>query len=74
MTPIRPLLTYGAKDLTEAFKSLQDGDRIDKVILKMPQDNATIFGIRSPGTFSLDSKGSYLLAEGLRGLDRSIAI
>ena len=58
----------------EAFKSLQNGDRIGKVILRMPQDNATISGIRSPGTFFLDPKGSYLLAGGLGGLGRSIAI
>ncbi len=74
VTPIRPLLAYGAGDPLEAFKSLQDGDRIGKVILKMPQDNATISGIRSTGTYSLDPKGSYLLAGGLGGLGRSIAI
>ena len=74
VTPIRPLLAYGAEDPTEAFKSLQDGDRIGKVVLKMPQDNAAISGVRSAGTFSLDPKGSYLLAGGLGGLGRSIAI
>ena len=74
VTPIRPLLAYGAGDPTEAFRSLQDSDRIGKVILKLPQNNAIMSGIRSPDTFSLDPKASYLLAGGLGGLGRSIAI
>ena len=73
MSPIRPVLTYEAGEATEAFKSLQTGDHIGKVILRVPQDNSTISGVRSAGTVALDPRGSYLLAGGLGGLGRSVA-
>ncbi len=73
VTPIRPLLTYGAGDATEAFRVLQNSDHIGKVVLKMPQDSSTISGVRSTDTFALNPKASYLLAGGLGGLGRPIA-
>ena len=73
MTPIRPLLTYEAEHDTDALKTLQNGDHIGKVILRMPQDGSIVPGVRSAGTLALDPKGSYLLAGGLGGLGRSIA-
>lgn len=73
VSPIRPLLTYEAGEATEAFRFLQNGDHVGKVILKMPQDDATMSGVRSAGIFALDPSGSYLLAGGLGGLGKSVA-
>ena len=73
VTPIRPLLTYGPEDVTEAFRCLQNGDHIGKVILKVPQNVSTISGVRSAPNLALDPKASYILAGGLGGLGRSIA-
>ena len=73
MAPIRPLLTYEAQDATEAFRVLQDRDRIGKVVLKISRDDSILSDVRSAGTLALDSRGSYLLAGGLGGLGRSIA-
>lgn len=73
MTPIKPLLAYGAGESTDAFRALQDGNHIGKVILRMPPENSIVSGGRSTNTFALDPKGSYLLAGGLGGLGRSIA-
>ena len=74
VTPIRPLLTYEAQDATEAFRVLQDRDHIGKVVLKISRDDSVLSDVRSAGTPALDSRGSYLLAGGLGGLGRSIAI
>ncbi len=73
VTPIRPLLTYEAEDAEEAFRCLQKGDHIGKVILSMPDDNSTIACVRSATGLALDPRGSYLLAGGLGGLGKSIA-
>lgn len=73
VTPIRPRLTYGPGDATEAFRVLQNADHIGKVILKVPQDDSMITSVHSASTFALDPKGSYLLAGGLGGLGKSIA-
>lgn len=72
--PIRPLRTYDAEHATEALKALQNADHIGKVVLRMPQDGSTIPGVRPAGLLALDPKGSYLLAGGLGGLGRSVAI
>ena len=74
MTPIRPIHAYSAEEAIEAFRCLQNGDHIGKVILKMPQDNAVNVSIAPAASLVLDSKASYLLAGGLGGLGRSIAI
>lgn len=73
VTPVKPLLVYGAGDATKAFETLHDRDRITKVVLKMPPDNTIVPSIRSASSFVLNPKGSYLLAGGLGGLGRSIA-
>lgn len=73
VTPIRPLLTYGAQDATEAFRVLQNRDHIGKVILKMSRDDSILSDVRSASTLALDPGGSYLLAGGLGGLGKAIA-
>ena len=73
MTPIRPLLIYETENATEAFRCLQNGDHVGKVILKMPQNDTTISGIRSAASLALDPQATYFLAGGLGGLGRSIA-
>lgn len=71
--PIRPLLTYEAGHASEAFQTLQNGYHIGKVVLKMPQDDSSVFDVRPTSLLGLDPGGSYLLAGGLGGLGRSIA-
>ena len=73
VTPVKPILTYGAGDAMKAFETLQNRDHIAKVVLKMPPDNTVVPNLRSAGSFVLDPKGSYLLAGGLGGLGRSVA-
>ena len=73
VTPIRPLHTFEADHATEALQKLQNGDHIGKVILRMPQNDSEISGVRPASLLALDPKGSYLLAGGLGGLGRSIA-
>ncbi|KAL8789470.1 MAG: hypothetical protein Q9195_006795 [Heterodermia aff. obscurata] len=73
VTPIRPLLTYGPEDVTDAFRCLQNGEHIGKVILELPEKTSTISGVRSAPILALDPKASYILAGGLGGLGRSIA-
>lgn len=73
VTPIRPLFKYGPEDVTEAFRYLQNGEHIGKIILEIPQKDSTISGVRSAPKLALDPNASYILAGGLGGLGRSIA-
>ncbi len=59
--------------MTEAFRYMQKGVHIGKVIIRMPEkhDEIQAAGRTKPVTFS--DKSSYLLVGGLGGLGRAIA-
>lgn len=71
--PIRPIKVYDATDVSEAFRYMQQGTHMGKIVIRMPQDPSAIplAGVKAPVQFSPDV--SYLLVGGLGGLGRSIS-
>ena len=59
--------------MTDAFRCLQNGEHIGKIILEITQETSTISGARSAPRLALDSKASYILVGGFGGLGPSIA-
>ena len=71
--PIRPVALFDASQVQDAFRYMQKGQHIGKIVVKMPQ-NARDLSVR-PTAWSLDlrSNASYLLIGGLGGLGRAVA-
>ncbi|KAE8379162.1 hypothetical protein BDV26DRAFT_175817 [Aspergillus bertholletiae] len=71
--PIRPVTVFQAADVVDAFRYMQSGTHMGKIIIKMP-DNGTELPISNPTPrFSLRSDGAYLLVGGLGGLGQAIS-
>lgn len=71
--PINPATTFVASDIVEAFKYLQPGSHIGKVVVTMPEDagELPLAPIAPKPQFSNDA--AYLLVGGLGGLGRAIS-
>lgn len=74
LQPITPITTFSGEDSGQAFRYLQQGTHIGKVVLSMPEDTSSIPSSLSPRRISFDGTATYLLAGGLGGLGRSLAI
>lgn len=75
IAPIAPLTAFDAVDVEHAFRFLQKGDHIGKVVVHMPSLSASpsiVPSLRRETSFAPDV--GYLLVGGLGGLGRAIAI
>ncbi|KAM5491840.1 Mycolipanoate synthase [Microsporum canis] len=73
ISPIRPVKVYDAAEVVDAYRYMQQGSHMGKILIRIPQDfTASPFtGVKAPIVFSPDV--SYLLVGGLGGLGRSIS-
>ncbi|KAH9989423.1 acyl transferase domain-containing protein [Xylariaceae sp. FL0662B] len=74
LKPIRPIRVFDAADIESAIRTMQKGQHIGKLIVRMPKDASSINAQPARPDFSFRSDASYLLVGGLGGLGRSIAI
>ncbi|KAH8802447.1 putative polyketide synthase [Xylogone sp. PMI_703] len=70
--PITPITTFDARNIEEAFRFMQKGSHIGKVVVKFPKDDTL------PLTFTVPvpkfrGDVSYLLVGGLGGLGKAVA-
>ncbi|KAI1770343.1 hypothetical protein F4818DRAFT_455735 [Hypoxylon cercidicola] len=75
LRPIEPVAAFEAKQILRAFRHLEDGDHIGKVVVTFPEFGSNEF-IRStpqPRRIKFDPTAAYLLVGGVGGLGRSIA-
>ncbi|KAJ0418662.1 hypothetical protein BJY00DRAFT_314811 [Aspergillus carlsbadensis] len=73
LVPIRPVKVYEATEVVDAFRYMQQGVHMGKILVKMPEDPATLAFSPGLSPFSFDPDASYLLAGGLGGLGRSVS-
>ncbi|EAW16387.1 putative polyketide synthase [Aspergillus fischeri NRRL 181] len=74
LRPIRPVTTFEATDIVKAFRLMQSGRHMGKIVICMPEDPSTlaVSGIHEKGNlFRYDA--SYLLIGGFGGLGRAVA-
>ncbi|KAF9774942.1 hypothetical protein IL306_006990, partial [Fusarium sp. DS 682] len=71
---LNPITVFNASDAKKAFRYLQDGQHIGKVVLNFPQDLSTLDAKISTSKMQFDGHASYLLVGGLGGLGRALAI
>lgn len=70
--PIKPITSFEAECATEAFRFMQKGSHIGKIVIRIPREDTLILtpSVPTPG-FRDDA--SYLLVGGLGGLGKAIA-
>jgi hypothetical protein len=73
ITPIQPMRIFAAGQITEAFKYMQEGKHMGKIVVEMPDDANKLPLSRTPGHISFCNDGAYLLVGGLGGLGRAVA-
>jgi hypothetical protein len=73
LVPIRPVKVYEATEVVDAFRYMQQGVHMGKILVKMPEDPATLAFSPGLSPFSFNPDASYLLAGGLGGLGRSVS-
>lgn len=70
--PIRPITSFDAIDVEDAFRYMQQGLHMGKIVVKFPeQDALPLAPIVPEPSFKADS--SYLLVGGTGGLGKAIA-
>src|SRR5437588_463247 len=72
--PISPIKTFEAVQVEEAFRYMQKGVHIGKIVVMMPQNPDDLKVALRPRQFSMRADASYLLIGGLGGLGRSVAV
>ncbi|PLB45036.1 putative polyketide synthase [Aspergillus steynii IBT 23096] len=70
--PIKPITTFNAENAEDAFRFMQKGTHIGKVVIKFPQEDTLPLTATVPAP-RFRSDASYLLVGGLGGLGKAIA-
>ncbi|KAL4931451.1 uncharacterized protein BDV17DRAFT_288988 [Aspergillus undulatus] len=73
LVPIRPIRVYEASEVVDAFRYMQQGVHMGKILIKMPDNPATLAIAPGQSPFSFRPDASYLLVGGLGGLGRSVS-
>lgn len=70
--PITPITTFEAENVGEAFRLMQTGSHIGKIVVKFPKDDTLPSASRAPVP-EFRGDVSYLLTGGLGGLGKAVA-
>ncbi|KAE8381626.1 KR-domain-containing protein [Aspergillus bertholletiae] len=73
LTPIKPKTIFEAEEAQAAFKYMQTGQHMGKIILRFPEDPAQLPLSTAEAPLSLLPGVSYLLIGGLGGLGRAVS-
>lgn len=71
---VRPITTFDYTDLEPAFRTMQQGKHVGKLVLKMTADSKVPVLPRDPHPLVMDPDSTYLLVGGLGGLGRGQAV
>lgn len=74
LKPIRPIRVFEAADVESAIRTMQKGEHIGKLVVRIPEDASEIVAKPARRGVSFRTDASYLLVGGLGGLGRSIAM
>lgn len=73
ISPIRPLKTFEACDIKEAFRYMQNGLHIGKILIRIPQSANGLDVARSRRNVDLSPDLAYVLVGGLGGIGQTLA-
>ncbi|GIZ46187.1 hypothetical protein CKM354_000932400 [Cercospora kikuchii] len=70
---IRPITVYDFANAERAFRDMQRGTHLGKLVLRFTTESVAPVKLQTPFTWTLDSEATYLLVGGLGGLGRAQA-
>lgn len=71
--PIKPMKLFEGTQIIDAFRYMQKGQHIGKIVVTMPENPETLEETATKEKLALRSESSYLLVGGLGGLGRAIS-
>ncbi|OKP09596.1 Lovastatin diketide synthase LovF [Penicillium subrubescens] len=71
--PITPVTYFPADRIQEAFRFMQKGSHIGKIVITMPEDSNSLSTLGRQENLALRPDASYLLVGGLGGLGRAVS-
>ncbi|KAB8229925.1 type I polyketide synthase [Aspergillus alliaceus] len=71
--PVRPLKEVAAAEVHKAFRYMQQGHHIGKIVVRMPRSAKEVAVAKSRSNMALSPDVAYLLVGGLGGVGRSLA-
>lgn len=75
VSPIEPVTVYDATDISQAFRYMQSGQHIGKIVIRMPDEPPSLPISRLQDRTALfRDNASYLLVGGLGGIGRSVSL
>ncbi|KKP04811.1 hypothetical protein THAR02_03069 [Trichoderma harzianum] len=72
--PIAPMKHFEAEDIIEAFRYMQKGQYIGKIVVLMPADPSKLQSVATPQAVKFKSDRTYPLVGGLGSLGKSVSI
>jgi D-arabinose 1-dehydrogenase-like Zn-dependent alcohol dehydrogenase len=74
LDPLTERKVFKASDIEQAFRHLQNGSHMGKVVIAMGEDDSSVaIAVPEAKRIEFDAKGSYILTGGLGGLGKSMA-
>ena len=70
--PIRPIHFYPVQQLIAAFRYMQKGQHIGKIVIKIPKEAKQISAVKVPRLVMLSDELTYILVGGLGGLGKPL--
>ncbi|KAL4970542.1 type I polyketide synthase [Aspergillus stella-maris] len=74
LRPAQELHLYGIGEMEKAFRSMQSGKHIGKVVIEMREEDEVQTVLNTRPSTVLDSEATYVISGGLGGLGRNVAI
>lgn len=71
--PIKPMKVFDASQIVDAFKYMQKGQHIGKIVVTMPKNPQELSITAAKHKLHLRPEASYLLVGGLGGLGRAVS-
>jgi hypothetical protein len=72
--PVEPITVFEAKDIQEAFRYMQKGQHMGKIVVRYPENPNDLPTATVSEKIAFDPSVSYFLPGGLGGLGQAIAI
>ncbi|KAL9091286.1 MAG: hypothetical protein Q9165_004920 [Trypethelium subeluteriae] len=73
LRPAQPLHIYGVGEIEEAFRYLQSGKNVGKIVVEMRKDDKVKTRLEVRPDYGFSSDETYVISGGLGGIGRSIA-
>ncbi|KAE8135591.1 hypothetical protein BDV38DRAFT_294606 [Aspergillus pseudotamarii] len=73
ISPIQPRTIFEASDIISAFRYMQQGVHMGKILVKMPESPGDLPRVKDKRTIAFNPDVSYLLVGGLGGIGQAVA-